>query len=111
MRRPRMRRAAPLCSSQTTCRWSGSCATSSSKRRGGRTVGSGRRVLITGHRGYIGSVMAPCLVEAGYEVVGLDTGYFDECTLVPDEVMIPSIAKDIRDVTLDDLRGFDAVVH
>ena len=68
-------------------------------------------VLLTGHRGYIGSVMAPHLVREGYEVVGLDTAYFGECTLVPDELEIPEIRKDLRDVGLDDVRGFDAVVH
>jgi nucleoside-diphosphate-sugar epimerase len=69
------------------------------------------RILITGHNGYIGSVMTPLLVEAGYDVVGLDTGYFDECTLVPDRGEVPSLRKDIRDLEPGDLRGFDAVVH
>ncbi|MGH7797789.1 MAG: NAD-dependent epimerase/dehydratase family protein [Candidatus Binatia bacterium] len=69
------------------------------------------RVLITGHKGYIGSVMAPLLAEAGYGVVGLDTGYFDACTLVPDSVRVPALRKDIRDVGVADLRGFDAVIH
>lgn len=70
-----------------------------------------QKVLLTGHRGYIGSVMAPALVAAGHDVVGLDTGYFDECTLVPDRVGITAIEKDLRDVTPADLKGFDAVVH
>jgi nucleoside-diphosphate-sugar epimerase len=70
-----------------------------------------KRVLITGHNGYIGSVMAPLLARAGYSVVGLDTGYFDACTLVADAVRVPAIQKDIRDITADDLRGFDAVIH
>lgn len=69
------------------------------------------RILITGHKGYIGSVMTPLLVEAGYDVVGLDTGYFDECTLVPAGADVPSARKDIRDLEPADLRGFDAVVH
>lgn len=69
------------------------------------------RVLITGHEGYIGSVMAPLFVDAGHDVVGLDTGYFRECTLLPPRAGIPTIDKDIRDLTPDDLRGFDAVVH
>ena len=43
-----------------------------------------KRVLITGHNGYIGSVMAPYFAQADYQVVGLDTGYFSPCTLVPD---------------------------
>lgn len=70
-----------------------------------------KRILLTGHRGYIGSVMAPYLVERGYDVVGLDTGYFSECTLVEDAVTIPEIRRDLRDVTAADLAGIDAVVH
>jgi nucleoside-diphosphate-sugar epimerase len=69
------------------------------------------RVLITGHNGYIGSVMAPLLADAGHRVVGLDTGYFDPCTLVPDKVRVPALRKDIRDVTAADFEGFDAVIH
>jgi nucleoside-diphosphate-sugar epimerase len=68
-------------------------------------------ILLTGHLGYIGSVMARYLSEAGYRVVGLDTGYFAECTLVPDRQRIPEVRKDIRDLTADDVRGFDAVIH
>jgi len=70
-----------------------------------------KRVLITGHNGYIGSVMAPLLAQAGHRVVGLDTGYFDGCTLVPDAVRVPALHKDIRDVTAADLKDFDAVIH
>lgn len=68
-------------------------------------------LLLTGHRGYLGSVMAPYLVEHGYDVVGLDTGYFDECTLVPDPAPIPSIHKDIRDLTPADVKSVYAVIH
>lgn len=69
------------------------------------------RVLLTGHEGYIGSVMAPALSAAGHEVVGLDTGYFAECTLVAPEGEVPTVRKDIRDVEAVDLDGFEAVVH
>jgi nucleoside-diphosphate-sugar epimerase len=69
------------------------------------------RVLLTGHNGYIGSVMAPMLARAGYGVVGLDTGYFDSCTLIADTVRVPAVRKDIRDLGVEDLRGFDAVIH
>jgi nucleoside-diphosphate-sugar epimerase len=71
-----------------------------------------RRVLVTGHDGYIGAVMAGILASAGYDVTGLDTFYFGpECTFVPDQKKIPFIKKDLRDVTVQDLNGFDAVVH
>jgi nucleoside-diphosphate-sugar epimerase len=69
-----------------------------------------QRVLMTGHRGYVGSVMAPIFKAAGHEVVGFDADFYVDCDLLP----IPAVegAKaDIRDVTADDLRGFDAVVH
>jgi nucleoside-diphosphate-sugar epimerase len=69
------------------------------------------RVLVTGHRGYIGCVMVPMLQAAGHEVVGLDSDLFEQCTFgvgVPDVV---SVRKDLRDVESRDLAGFDAVVH
>jgi nucleoside-diphosphate-sugar epimerase len=70
------------------------------------------RILMTGHNGYIGSVMAPWLERAGHEVTGLDTDYFADCRLIPPE---PSrrreIRKDLRDVDGTDLKGFDAVIH
>src|SRR5688572_9162073 len=70
-----------------------------------------KRVLLTGHRGYIGSVMLPHLIRAGYEVVGLDTGYFRYCTFVGDSNECPEVSKDIRDLEPGDVRGFDAVIH
>lgn len=69
------------------------------------------RVLITGHNGYIGSVMTKYFLKEGYEVTGLDTGYFQACTLVPDLVTVPSIQKDIRDLVPEDLKEYNAVVH
>ncbi|MGH7775153.1 MAG: NAD-dependent epimerase/dehydratase family protein [Candidatus Binatia bacterium] len=70
-----------------------------------------KRVMITGHRGYIGSVMTPMFLEAGYSVAGLDSGYYDECTLVPDSAEVPSLRKDIRDLNAQDLKNFHAVIH
>jgi nucleoside-diphosphate-sugar epimerase len=55
--------------------------------------------------------MAPHLASAGYDVVGLDTGYFSECSLIPDPGQVPAIRKDLRDLTAADLQGFDAVIH
>jgi nucleoside-diphosphate-sugar epimerase len=68
-------------------------------------------VLVTGHNGYIGSVLVPYLVDAGCEVVGLDTGYFHQCSLLPDRAQVTLVRKDIRDLVSRDLRDFDAVVH
>jgi nucleoside-diphosphate-sugar epimerase len=69
------------------------------------------RVLMTGHAGYLGSVMAARFVEAGHQVTGLDTGYFAECRFTPDLMTIPALSRDIRQVDARDLEGFDAVVH
>lgn len=73
--------------------------------------GIGKRVLLTGHKGYIGSVMGPHLVKAGYEVVGMDTGYFRSCTFIEEPIELPAIDKDIRDLDMNDLTNFDAVIH
>jgi len=70
-----------------------------------------KNILITGHNGYIGSVMVPVFVAAGYEVTGLDIGYFSDCTFVPDLVDVPWERKDIRDLEPADLENFGAVVH
>jgi nucleoside-diphosphate-sugar epimerase len=71
------------------------------------------KVLVTGHRGYIGSVMVPMLLEAGHAVTGCDSGLYERCTFEAGGaiVQVPSIRKDVRDVTLWDLAGFDAVIH
>ena len=69
------------------------------------------RVLMTGHQGYLGTVMAPTLLAAGHDVVGLDTGLFAGSVLGPEPDDPPSLVRDLRDVTVDDLTGFDAVIH
>jgi nucleoside-diphosphate-sugar epimerase len=69
------------------------------------------RVLITGHRGYLGSVLTPLAVAAGYDVTGLDVEYYRGCDLVSDPVDVPSLDQDVRDVDARDLRGYEAVIH
>jgi len=69
------------------------------------------RVLITGHNGYIGSVLAPFIAAAGHRVVGLDTYLFEDCNLGTDTAAIESWRCDVRDVPASDLAGFDAIVH
>ncbi|MBL8668622.1 MAG: NAD(P)-dependent oxidoreductase [Rhodospirillales bacterium] len=69
------------------------------------------RVLVTGHEGYIGCVLAPFLVKAGHDVVGLDSGLFADCTYGGEIIRLPGLRKDVRDVVPEDLAGIDAVVH
>jgi nucleoside-diphosphate-sugar epimerase len=69
------------------------------------------KVLVTGHRGYIGVEAVTVLRDQGHEVVGLDTGFFDECDFVSAPDAVPSLDVDLRDVSADHLRGFDAVAH
>jgi nucleoside-diphosphate-sugar epimerase len=69
------------------------------------------RVLVTGHHGYIGSVVGPLLTAAGHEVTGLDTFFYRGCDLIHDEVELPAIQFDVRDVQPDALVGYDAIVH
>lgn len=69
------------------------------------------RVLLTGHKGYIGSAIVPMFQSAGHRVTGLDTGYFEDCRLCDPAVDIPEIRKDLRDLSPADLEGFDAVAH
>ena len=71
------------------------------------------RVLVTGQRGYIGAVLVPVFQAAGHEVLGLDSDLYRGCDFgdpagVP---AVPQVAADLRDVTVDQLDGIDAIVH
>lgn len=71
------------------------------------------KVLVTGSRGYIGTVMVPMLAKAGHEVFGCDSDLYSRCTyeqggsILP----VPTLVKDVREVTSEDLAGIDAVIH
>ena len=69
------------------------------------------RVLVTGHLGYIGAVMVPMLVDAGHEVVGLDSDLFRGCTFASGIRPVPELRLDIRDIDPAHLQGFEAVIH
>jgi nucleoside-diphosphate-sugar epimerase len=69
------------------------------------------RVLLTGHKGYLGTVMAPVLRAAGHEVVGLDSGLFGGCVLGPAPDDPPGHEIDLRDVNSTHVSYVDAVVH
>lgn len=72
---------------------------------------SSGRILVTGHHGYIGAVLARLLKDAGHEVVGLDSDLFANNRFVGKVAEIPSIIRDLRDVEPADLEGFEAVLH
>jgi nucleoside-diphosphate-sugar epimerase len=69
------------------------------------------KVLVTGHDGYIGHALVPLFQAAGHEVVGLDSGLFDRCTFGEISFRCAELRGDVRDVGVDELRGFDAIVH
>ena len=71
------------------------------------------RVLVTGHCGYIGTVMVPSLLREGHELVGVDSDLYEGCTYPGGGSItaIPTIRKDLRDLMPRDLRGFDACIH
>jgi nucleoside-diphosphate-sugar epimerase len=69
------------------------------------------RILLTGSRGYIGSVMAPFLVRAGHEVEGVDTDLYRRSSFGEWKDPIETRVKDVRSLEVRDLSGFDAVIH
>src|SRR5690349_8172437 len=71
------------------------------------------KILVTGHLGYIGTLLTPMLLKKGHEVVGMDADWYATSTFGDgrDIVTVPNIKKDIRDAEVDDLRGFDTVMH
>lgn len=69
------------------------------------------KVLVTGHKGYIGTVLTPLLTAAGHEVHGLDSDLFSRCTYGTAQPAVPETIKDVRDAEPGDVEGFDVVMH
>lgn len=71
------------------------------------------KVLVTGHLGYIGTILVKLLKEAGHEVVGLDTGYFRDCVFYTDDIVPPDqeLVIDLRSIDAKHMEGIDAVCH
>ncbi len=69
------------------------------------------KVMVTGHKGYIGTVLVPMLLAEGHDVVGYDSDLYEQCTFGDGIVDVPEIRKDVREVEPGDLDGIDAVMH
>ncbi len=69
------------------------------------------KILVTGNQGYIGTVLVGRLLEDGYSVTGLDTGFFEDCSLEHSLPAFNQIKKDVRDVSGDDLKDIEAIIH
>ena len=75
-------------------------------------MANSRRILVTGTEGYLGSLLVPELIRQGYEIIGLDTGFYKERMLYRADGITPlTLAKDLRQIEVGDLKGVDAVVH
>ena len=69
------------------------------------------RILVTGHLGYIGTILTPMLLSEGHEVIGMDSDLYRASTFGEAPVLVPNIQKDIRDAVVEDFKGIDAVMH
>jgi len=73
--------------------------------------GINMRIIITGHKGYVGTIMVPLLQAEGYDIFGLDSNFYNSNNVEKNMYDIPYLKKDIRDVESSDLRGYEAVIH
>lgn len=69
------------------------------------------KVLVTGSQGYIGTILVPMLQKEGHDVVGLDTDLYKRCTFSGQLPVLKTFHMDVRDVSKDDIAGFDAIIH
>jgi nucleoside-diphosphate-sugar epimerase len=69
------------------------------------------KILVTGSQGYIGTFLSQFLSDNGMQVSGTDIGYYKDCNLVPVDDLIETKRIDIRDIGINEVLGFDAIVH
>ena len=70
------------------------------------------RVLVTGTDGYIGSILGPTLFANGFDVIGVDCGFYRDGWLYNDDRPRPlTLTMDVRRISAKDVQGFDAVIH
>ena len=70
-----------------------------------------KKILVTGDKGYIGTVLVNELLDRNYEVTGIDAGYFSDCKLDTTRDNYKAITKDIRDLDINDIKGHDYIIH
>lgn len=74
------------------------------------------KVLVTGHRGYLGTLLVPELLAQGHDVTGIDSDLYERCDFPATGTIaeLPpgrSLRKDIREIAAADVEGHDAVIH
>lgn len=69
------------------------------------------KVFVTGHRGYIGVHLVDLLKAEGHSVTGCDINLFEGCEWEPFVKPDQELVKDIRQLTPQDLEGYDCVMH
>ena len=69
------------------------------------------KILVTGNNGYIGTVLTEILYNQNFDVVGLDNNYFEQCSLTKVNNLSNQIIKDIRDVSIEDVKNIDGIIH
>jgi len=69
------------------------------------------KILVTGHRGYIGAYLTGLLKAEGYSVTGVDLDLYEECKLEDFTQPDKAIHKDFRNLTHEEIKGHDAVMH
>jgi len=69
------------------------------------------KILVTGHKGYIGPILTGMLQDEGFDVTGIDSDIFSECAFSDDLPSVPELQKDIRDIEMRDLEGVNAIIH
>ncbi len=68
-----------------------------------------KKILVTGAGGYIGTSLVPYLIKKGFTVKAIDRFFFGEKFLKKNKKLF-ILKKDIRDLTLQDIRGYDAFI-
>ncbi len=70
-----------------------------------------KKVLVTGHNGYIGMVLTELLTSQGFEVIGWDTDFYVSTAFNLPSKQINGEKLDVRNISQASLQGVDAIIH